>query len=132
MVAVVHEDTEPDATFCRRIEELENDNQNLRLKLNQMERELHGRSPTKKKTTRSVTHPLKELGGEDTDIENTISGFTGMVLHEGSSSTFKFKTPAKKQRYGLLRAFIVKRAVTDGDRKLTTRKWDLGLEASSP
>jgi len=77
-----------------------------------LERELQSRSPTKKARTKTktVTVTTSALSLENNDVENTLFKLNGMSLEEKPVAT----TPRPRQR------------------KLTTRKWDLGLEGSSP
>ncbi|KAH0543477.1 hypothetical protein FGG08_002242 [Glutinoglossum americanum] len=104
----IHEDPEPSSG--ERIEELEDENEALRRKVDLLERELRNRSPTKKQRT----FPAPRSLAGDEDLENAVRGFGEMKLDEAPGVPLKSKTPAKKQR------------------KLTTRKWDAGMDMSSP
>lgn len=116
----VYED--PDPTHSR-IQELEEENQTLRRKLSNMERELHGRSPTKPKSKKGgAVVVLKEDGEEGNSdhhllLEKAIAGLKDMGLNNNnndenllpfrqppppSSVKDNNKTPGKRQRYVLL------------------------------
>ncbi len=108
----VHED--PETIPDERTSELENENAKLRRKVDQLERELQGRSPTKKK--KQITVSIHE---DSQDVENTVIKLNGLNLEEKppvmkSPHQTPSKTPGKRQR------------------KLTTRKWDLGMDFESP
>ncbi len=104
IVDAVHEDPEP--TADERVIELEDENTVLRRRVKALERELHGRSPTKK--TKTFIHT--PMSADHSDVENAVFKLNGMSLDDKPV----VKTPRTKQR------------------KLTTRKWDLGMEDSSP
>ncbi|KAI9724343.1 MAG: hypothetical protein M1812_000411 [Candelaria pacifica] len=108
----IHEDPEP--TQDERALEIEDENIQLRQKVDQLERELQGRSPTKKKKQITVS-----IHDDYQDVENTVVKLNGLNLEEKppmmrSPQQTPAKTPGKKQR------------------KLTTRKWDLGMDVESP
>ncbi|KAI9778295.1 MAG: hypothetical protein M1835_004972 [Candelina submexicana] len=109
----IHED-DPTCIQDDRASELEDENAKLRRKVDQLERELQGRSPTKKK--KQITVSIHE-GYQD--VENTVIKLNRTNLEEKppmmrSPQQTPAKTPGKKQR------------------KLTTRKWDLGMDFESP
>ncbi|KAI9750167.1 MAG: hypothetical protein M1815_001957 [Lichina confinis] len=123
----IYED--PAASVVQQLEEVEHENEDLRRKVANMERELHGRSPTKKRSQRKIAAPAKPMAAAavsisgDSDAENTVSLFDSMKLADvradvradapsASTSPLKARTPGKKQR------------------KLTTRKWDLAPDDS--
>lgn len=120
----IYED--PDASVVRQLEDVEHENEDLRRKVANMERELHGRSPTKKRSQRKMAAPAKAMPAAaaisisgDSDAENTASLLDSMKLADiragapsTSTSPLKARTPGKKQR------------------KLTTRKWDLAPDDS--
>ncbi|KAI9857398.1 MAG: hypothetical protein M1813_008301 [Trichoglossum hirsutum] len=106
----IHEDPEPSSR--EHTEELEDENEMLRRKVDLLERELRNRSPTKKQKGLPIPRKLR-LGDEE--LENAVQGLSEMKLGDPSESGLNSKTPAKKQQ-----------------RKLTTRKWDVGMDASSP
>ncbi|KAI9874064.1 MAG: hypothetical protein M1830_010229 [Pleopsidium flavum] len=100
----IHEDPEP--TADERVIELEDENAALRRKVQALERELQGRSPTKK--SKRFVHAA--MSADHSDVENAVFKLNGMSLDDKPVK----KTPRTKQR------------------KLTTRKWDLGMGDSSP
>lgn len=103
----VHQDPSPTAEERER--DLEDENAALRRKVLALERELQSRSPTKKTRTKTKPFNSSALSLENSDVENTVFQLNGMSLDEKPVA----KTPKPRQR------------------KLTTRKWDLGLEGSS-
>ncbi|KAI9808942.1 MAG: hypothetical protein M1827_007116 [Pycnora praestabilis] len=105
----IHEDSAPSSE--QRANELENENASLRRKLNLVERELRTRSPTKKQ--KSFALPVMATNVNH-DIENAMFKLNGMSLEAKTQELSPAKTPGKKQR------------------KLTTRKWDLGVDVESP
>ena len=109
--SAVYED--PDASVVRQLEDVEHENEDLRRKVANMERELHGRSPTKKRSQRKMAAPAKAMPAAaaisisgDSDAENTASLLDSMKLADiragapsTSTSPLKARTPGKKQRY---------------------------------
>lgn len=118
----VYEDPVPSSDD--RVEELEDENQQLRNKIALLERELTGRSPTKKSKSRPLnsentlmpTSPTKCKTNitivRESDIENALRRMDQLKLVDNiySPATPATQTPGKKQR------------------KIATRKWDLGPE----
>ncbi|KAH0548156.1 hypothetical protein GP486_008119 [Trichoglossum hirsutum] len=90
----IHEDPEPSSG--ERIDELEDENERLRRRVDALERELRNRSPTKKQKGQLAIP--RGLRLEDEELENAVQGLSEMRLDEGSE-TPKSKTPAKKQRW---------------------------------
>lgn len=101
----VNED--PELSAEEKFEELELENDMLRSKIAALERELQGRSPTKK-NKKALAENKFSLGYSD--VENTVCKMDEMSLEEKAPPKTPGKTPGKKQR------------------KLTTRKWDLAME----
>lgn len=103
---IVYED--PDTSLTKRIEELEQENGDLRRNIDLAQRELHGRSPSKKKQSagHSPKKPIapfrKTVPAGDSDVENATMLLHGMALQEVPLDTFQVnspvKTPGKKQR----------------------------------
>ncbi|KAI9757916.1 MAG: hypothetical protein M4579_003252 [Chaenotheca gracillima] len=101
------------------VEELENENDSLRRKLAILERELQGRSPTKKNKILTPIFNTSRQSSNASDVENRLSDFSDLTVHGTGETTpskaqTKMQTPGKKTR------------------KLTTRKWDLGPEEMTP
>lgn len=90
----MHEDPEP--PLAERIAALEEENDMLRRKLSNAERDLQGRSPTKK-STKKGTKVADSLAVEDSDVENAVPVVQTMILEEVFEYS-KPKTPGKKQR----------------------------------
>lgn len=98
---IVYEDPEPSSSLTQRMKSLEEENDDLRRKLDQMERELHGRSPTKNKKPKGIQRLANEKSQEEPDLDSILPGLSSMALHEESTNLPKAKTPGKKQRYVL-------------------------------
>jgi hypothetical protein len=118
----VHED--PVSSGPERVAELEDENDSLRRKLAQLERELNSRSPTKPKKTPFAPRPSEiiEIHDEtDADIEAGLRNLnlrdscdlptlSEVIQQENQKRASATTTPGRKVR------------------KLTTRKWDLAPE----
>jgi hypothetical protein len=89
----IHEDPEPSSR--EHTEELEDENEMLRRKVDLLERELRNRSPTKKQKGLPIPRKLR-LGDEE--LENAVQGLSEMKLGDPSESGLNSKTPAKKQQ----------------------------------
>ncbi|KAL2008360.1 hypothetical protein VTN00DRAFT_8342 [Thermoascus crustaceus] len=107
----VYEDPEPSAD--ERIEDLERENDQLRSKIAALERELNCRSPTKKPKAKKDTTASRDSSldhgtlGRESDIDSALRSMDYLKLADANAAP---KPPVKKQR------------------KMTTRKWDLGPE----
>lgn len=124
---LVHEDPPPTPTA--QIHDLESENAALHRKVQALEREFQCRSPTKsqsrKPKPKSKVLETYEAEAGSSDVENVGYGMGGMRLDDGDTDDKEVgavvtKTPKTTQKKKV--------------RKLTTRKWDLGLEieGSSP
>ncbi len=99
---LVYED--PDTSIIKRLEQLENENTALRRKLDQVERELHGGSPTKSKKKHSKQQsvgasPTKPPpAGGDSDVEHAPMAVQDSALQELEvGSPIKRKKKVSKQ-----------------------------------
>jgi hypothetical protein len=108
----VYED--PGSATDQRVEELELENDQLRSRIAALERELMGRSPTKKPKSKNVlesSHGSNHLGRES-DIESALRRMDQLKLADSmfSPAASGSSSPGKKHR------------------KMATRKWDLAPE----
>ncbi len=135
----IHEDTAPSDA---RVDELERENENLRAKLRALEQEMQTRSPTKKPRA-AVKSPVKGLVLQEAGNSNIATNpFLASLRGRGDSEvTIKAKASVEdlsvcdvSPRKLSLRNSSVTRPVSEEppaatvkkQRKLTTRKWDLG------
>ncbi|EGD95178.1 kinesin family protein [Trichophyton tonsurans CBS 112818] len=107
----IHEDPAPDS--AERINDLESENDALRRKIEQLERELHSRSPTKKTRSKKNTIPgrfdsmdYSFIPANESDIENT----------QLDMKKFNIKSSPLAQ--------------SGKPKRLTTRQWDLAPEGA--
>ncbi|KIW53406.1 hypothetical protein PV05_08981 [Exophiala xenobiotica] len=124
-----------------RVEELERENDSLRAKLRALEQEMQTRSPTKK--SRAIaTSPVRGLILQETSNSNIATNpFLASLRARDSEATIKPKSSEDDLRVSeispkklSLRSSSVTRATAEAQppatvkkqRKLTTRKWDLG------
>ncbi|KAJ6096246.1 hypothetical protein N7486_006992 [Penicillium sp. IBT 16267x] len=106
----IFEDPEPSSNA--RVEELEDENEQLRRRVATLEREMHSHSPTRKPRAKNAapSHSSNVLSRES-DIENALQRMNQLNLTDTMfSPTTPSSSPGKKQR------------------KLATRKLDLGSE----
>lgn len=108
-VVLVYQDPEP--SYDEGTEQLALENEQLRGRIAALERELMGRSPTKKSRSRSVlaSSCSSNTLGRESDIEMALSRMDQLKLTDTVFSPPSGAT-GKKQR------------------KMTTRKWDLAPE----
>lgn len=107
----VYED--PAQTSDDRVEELENENEELRRRIAALERDMHSHSPTRKPRSKN-TAPAQSstLLGRESDIENALQRMNQLNLTDTMySPPPPPASPGKKTR------------------KLGTRKMDLGPES---
>lgn len=111
----IYED--PQQSTDERVEELENENEQLRRRLAILEREVSSHSPTRKpraKHTPSSPSRTANRLGRESDIENALQRMNQLNLTDSMfsppSPTTKSASPSKKTR------------------KISTRKWDLAPE----
>ncbi|BDD62541.1 hypothetical protein MAP00_007509 [Monascus purpureus] len=104
----IYEDPEPSAD--ERVVELEQENAQLRSKIAALERELMGRSPTKKSKIRNKS---SEALCRESDIENALRRMDQLKLTDNTvfSPAPTGNSPVKRKQ-----------------RKMATRRWDLGPE----
>ena len=103
----VHEDSDAGAEYAER---LERENDDLKVKVERLERELQGRSPTKKKSAARKPTPL--LDAPKDVLGEAMSKLNGLSLISPEPAQEK---PAVQKTPGTVRKM----------RKLTTRQWDL-------
>ncbi|PKX88535.1 kinesin family protein [Aspergillus novofumigatus IBT 16806] len=108
----VYED--PGSATDQRVEELELENDQLRSRIAALERELMGRSPTKKPKSKNVLEPSHGSNhlGRESDIESALRRMDQLKLADSvfSPAASGGSSPGKKHR------------------KMATRKWDLAPE----
>ncbi|KAJ5155878.1 hypothetical protein N7492_008681 [Penicillium capsulatum] len=107
----IYED--PDPSVDEKMDELENENEQLRRRLATLEREMSSQSPTRKPRAKN-TSPTKSSNvlGRGSDIENALQRMNQLHLTDSMfAPASPTSSPGKKQR------------------KISTRKWDLGPEA---
>ncbi|KAK9600576.1 hypothetical protein V6Z92_000653 [Aspergillus fumigatus] len=108
----VYED--PGSATDQRVEELELENDQLRSRIAALERELMGRSPTKKPKSKNALEPSHGSNhlGRESDIESALRRMDQLKLADSmfSPATSGNSSPSKKHR------------------KMATRKWDFGPE----
>jgi hypothetical protein len=108
----VYED--PDSATDQRVEELGLENDQLRSRIAALERELMGRSPTKKPKSKNVLEPSHGSNhlGRESDIESALRRMDQLKLADSmfSPGASGSSSPGKKHR------------------KMATRKWDLAPE----
>lgn len=133
----IHEDPPADA----RADDLERENENLRAKVRALEQEMQTRSPTKKART-AAKSPVKGLVLQEGGNSNIATNpFLASLRARESEATIKPKASVEDMsvddvspRKLSLRSSSVSRPVSEEpapptvkkQRKLTTRKWDLG------
>lgn len=130
----IHEDRPTDAV----VEGLERENETLRAKLRAMEQEMQTRSPTKKSRTTNKS-PVKGLVlQEGSNVNIATNPFLASLRARDSEATIKAKSSQESlnvcdvsPRKLSLRSSSVTReeevtTTVKKQRKLTTRKWDLG------
>ncbi|KAJ5410558.1 uncharacterized protein N7487_004917 [Penicillium crustosum] len=100
-----------DSGSNERVEELEQENEQLRHKLAALEREMHNQSPTRKHRTKNATPARSNLLGRESDIENALQRMDQLKL---ADTMFAPPSPG---------ASPIKKT-----RKMGTRKWDLAPE----
>ncbi|KAJ5105865.1 hypothetical protein NUU61_003212 [Penicillium alfredii] len=108
----IYEDPEPSAD--ERVEDLENENDQLRRRIATLEREINSRSPTRKPRPKNLAPPRSSnLLGRESDIENALQRMDQLKLTDSmfSPASPVASSPGKKQR------------------KMATRKWDLAPES---
>ncbi|KAI9734642.1 MAG: hypothetical protein M1834_002243 [Cirrosporium novae-zelandiae] len=122
----IYEDV-PESSADDHVQELEDENADLRRKLDALERELHCRSPTK--TTRPRRQNFENhkpiLTQRGLDIDNTVYRLGNMSLDD--SGTLGGNENEKKAEMVLEKKAKTPRT-GHKQRKLATRKWDLGTE----
>lgn len=108
----VYED--PGSATDQRVEELELENDQLRSRIAALERELMGRSPTKKPKSKNALEPSHGSNhlGRESDIESALRRMDQLKLADSmfSPATSGNSSPSKKHR------------------KMATRKWDFAPE----
>lgn len=111
----IYED--PQQSTDERVEELENENEQLRRRLAVLERETSSHSPTRKpRAKHAPSSPSRTANrlGRESDIENALQRMNQLNLTDSMfsppSPTPKSASPGKKTR------------------KISTRKWDLAPE----
>ncbi|KAJ5818545.1 hypothetical protein N7474_004136 [Penicillium riverlandense] len=107
----IYED--PERSTNERVEELENENEQLRRRLAALEREMSSQSPTRKPRAKNApTTRSSNLLGRESDIENALQRLDHLKIADSmfSPSSPAPTSPGKKPR------------------KMATRKWDLGPE----
>ena len=138
---VVHEDTSLDG--LARVEEVERDNEQLRARIEALERELHQRSPSKKSKSKQL--PVLQENSNPNPTTNPFLaslrgslGDGGLVAPDLGKLSFKEVSPRKASLRGASiqaqedaispkEVSVPKTPATlKKQRKLTTRKWDLG------
>ena len=137
----VHQDVGVEGSAS--VEEAERDNEQLRAKLEALERELHQRSPSKKSKSKqppilqesSNQHPatnpfLASLRGSAGDDCVTAEDMSKMVIKEFSPRKASLRGSSMQAREEATSPRKVSVPKTPGtqkkQRKLTTRKWDFG------
>ncbi|CAI7597384.1 unnamed protein product [Penicillium glandicola] len=100
-----------DSGSNERVEELEQENEELRRKLAALEREMHNQSPTRKHRPKNATPARSNPLGRESDIENALQRMDQLKL---ADSMFAPPSPG---------ASPIKKT-----RKMGTRKWDLAPE----
>ena len=103
----VHEDGDASGEYTER---LERENDELRAKMEKLERELQGRSPTKKKSGARKATPMLDASKDVLgDAMSKMNGLSLMSPEPVQGKPVEQKTPAGVRKM----------------RKLTTRQWDL-------
>ncbi|OOQ82926.1 kinesin family protein [Penicillium brasilianum] len=112
----IYED--PEQSTNERVEELENENEQLRRRLAILEREMSSHSPTRKpRAKQALPSPIRTANrlGRESEIENALQRMNQLNLTDSMfsppSPTPKSSSPGKKTR------------------KISTRKWDLAPES---
>lgn len=100
-----------DSESSQRVEELEQENDQLRRKVAALEREMHSQSPTRKLKPKNATSARSNLLGRESDIENALQRMDQLKL---ADTMFTPPSPATSP--------------TKKTRKMGTRKWDLAPE----
>jgi hypothetical protein len=112
----IYED--PEQSMNDRVEDLENENEQLRRRLAILEREMNSHSPTRKpRAKHAAPSPNRTANrlGRESDIENALQRMNQLNITDSMFSppppTPKSSSPGKKTR------------------KISTRKWDLAPES---
>jgi hypothetical protein len=141
----VYEDAIP--TASERAEELERENEALRMKIKALERQIQARSPTRSPTKSKINMTMKKWNstnsGADENIPLTLIDWTdsgdegASIMMASRMSSLNMGTEATRTKADADKAMNVKaktpaRAPSKKVRKLTTRKWDLGPEEEIP
>jgi hypothetical protein len=93
------------------MEELEQENGDLRRRLAALEREMHSQSPTRKPRAKTATPARANLLSRESDIENALQRMDQLKLADTMfAPPSPGASPIKKQK------------------KMGTRKWDLAPE----
>ena len=100
-----------DSDSNERIDELEQENDQLRRKLAALEREMLSQSPTRKPRAKNATPVRSNLHGRESDIENALQRMDQLKL---ADTMFAPPSPGASP--------------TKKTRKMGTRKWDLAPE----
>ncbi|KAJ6138413.1 hypothetical protein N7471_004899 [Penicillium samsonianum] len=100
-----------DSGSNERVEELEQENDQLRRKLAALEREMHNQSPTRKHRPKNATPARSNHLGRESDIENALQRMDQLKL---ADTMFAPPSPGASP--------------TKKTRKMGTRKWDLAPE----
>jgi hypothetical protein len=142
----VHVFEDPQLTPSKRAEELERENEELRMKVKALEREIQGRSPTRSPVKPKKWKPVPG-GGADENVPLTLidladSGDEGAsIMLAGSVSSLQLGDRSMNANCGASSIRVdapprtektPMRSPSKKVRKLTTRKWDLGPEEEIP
>lgn len=94
------------------MEDLENENEQLRRRIAALEREMNSQSPTRKPRAKHASpNKPSNLLGRESDIENALQRMNQLHLTDSMfAPASPTSSPGKKPR------------------KISTRKWDLGPE----
>ncbi|KAJ5750231.1 hypothetical protein N7533_007259 [Penicillium manginii] len=106
----IYED--PEQSSNERVEELEDENEQLRRRLATLEREMNSQSPTRQPRGKHASpNKPSTLLSRESDIENALQRMNQLHLTDGMFSPSSPTSPGKKPR------------------KISTRKWDLAPES---
>lgn len=113
-----------------RCEELERENESLQAKLRALEQELQTRSPSKKNRTAAKTpakgFALQDISNSNIDTNPFLSSLRARDEQDQSASPRKQSLRSSSATLGLENPLDATSTGTKKQRKLTTRKWDLG------
>jgi len=137
----IHEDRSSDAE----VEQLERENETLRAKLRALEQEMQTRSPTKKSRTTNKSPTKGLVLQEGSNVNIATNPFLASLRARDSEATIKTKASTDSlnvcdvspRKLSLRSSSVTREGLGDRDveqqpaavkkqRKLTTRKWDLG------